>query len=67
MKWKELVHINWNIANSDWNNGIFFVKAWVKIVVWNGQWNLSLFEEICEILNSIQINFWTRVFKLNLN
>ena len=63
LKWKELVHINWNIANSDWNNGIFFVKAWVRIVVWNGQWNLSLFEEICEKLNSIQINFWKLIKK----
>jgi len=40
-KCKELVHINWNIANNDWNNGIFFVKAWVRIIVWNGQWNFS--------------------------
>ena len=56
-KCKELVHINWNIANSDWNNRIFLVEAWVSIVVWIWQRNFSLFEEICEISNFIQINF----------
>ena len=40
-----------------------FGKAWVRIVVWNGQWNFPLFEEIFEILNCIQINFWKQIQK----
>ena len=54
VKFRELVHINLNRANSDWNNIIFFVEASNKNFCMKYKFRNDL-------LNYIQRNMWKQI------